>query len=305
VMARQGGVMGHVISSQSSTPVPKFRAFVRAVAPGSTIYGRTAAVGNFDNEDGAFELGGLEAGSYVMQIMAEGYAPTYSESFFVSQGLVTPDVQVTLGQGGTISGRLVSSSTGEPIVGAKVETYDNNFVPNPFSDLLGDMVPRTTTQREARTDKDGAFTINKITAATYQIQIEHDDFPRTIEKDIQVTEGETNDLGTIRIVPGGVIRGTVYGKDGHPLAGAKISLIGVGAGIGPGGNIYPGNPRSDSEGRFVLTNVKEGNYRMSAVGAASGAAGNPFGPMIDMKKSEVQVTVFEGRELTQNLNLGD
>ena len=267
VMARQGGVMGNITSSE------------------------------FTNSEGAYELGGLEAGSYVMQIEAPGYAPTYSESFVVSQGLVTPDVNVAIGEGGSISGRVVNATTGEPVVGALIETFDNEYVPNPFSDLLGAMVPRTTTSRKTRTDKDGAFSIALVTAGTYQIQIKHGAFPLSAEKGIQVNDDQNADLGTIRLVPGGVIRGMVYGEAGRPLAGAKISLI--------GDTIYPGSPRSDSEGRYVLTNVQAGNYRLSAVGPGSGQAGNPFGPIIDMKKSEVQVSVFEGREITQNLNLGD
>ncbi|MFT5080625.1 MAG: protocatechuate 3,4-dioxygenase beta subunit [Gammaproteobacteria bacterium] len=297
VMARQGGVMGNVTTLGDNSVVTKFRAIVRAVAPGSTIYGRTVSAGEFTNDEGAFELGGLEAGSYVMQIESVGFAPTYSESFVVSQGLVTPDVNVAIGAGGSISGRIVNSTTGEPVVGALVETFDNEYVKNPFSDLLGAMVPRTTTSRKARTDKDGAFSITLVTPGTYQIQIKHAAFPLSAEKGIQVNDGQNADQGTIRLVPGGVIRGIVYGAAGRPLAGAKLSLIGE--------SIYPGSPRSDSEGRFVLINVQPGNYRLSAVGPGSGSAGNPFGPIIDMKKSEVQISIFEGREINQDLNLGD
>ena len=297
VMARQGGVMGNVTSLADGSVVTKFRALVRAVSPGSTTYGRTVSAGEFSNNDGAFELGSLEAGSYVMQIEAEGYAPTYSESFVVSQGLVTPDVNVAVGQGGSISGRIVNATTGEPVVGAQIETFDNEYIPNPFTELLGAMVPRSTTSRKARTDKDGAFSLSLVSAGTYQIQIKHKAFPHSAEKNIQVNDGQNADLGTIRLVPGGVIRGIVYGEAGRPLAGAKISLIGK--------TMYPGSPRSDADGRYVLTNVEAGSYRLSAVSPGSGAAGNPFGPIIDMKKSEVQVTIFEGREINQDLSLSD
>ena len=297
VMARQGGVMGNVTSLTDGSVVTKFRAVVRAVSPGSTTYGRTVSAGEFSNSEGAYELGSLEAGSYVMQIEAAGFAPTYSASFVVSQGLVTPDVNVAIGEGGSISGRLVNSTTSEPVVGALVETFDNEYIPNPFTELLGAMVPRATTSRKVRTDKDGAFSLTLVTAGTYQLQFIHDDFPHFAENNIQVNDGQNADLGTIRLVPGGVIRGIVYGEAGRPLAGAKISLIGA--------SMYPGSPRSDAEGRYVLTNVQAGNYRLSAVSPGSGAAGNPFGPIIDMKKSEVQVTIFEGREINQDLSLSD
>lgn len=295
-MARQGGVMGFVVTIDGSEKISKFRAMVRSVAPGSTSYGRTVSQGNFSNDDGTYELGGLEAGNYVVQVEAEGYAPTYSETFVVSLGLITPDVRVAVGQGGSLTGRLVNSVTGEPVTGALVETYDNNFVSNPFTEMLGAMVPRTTTARKTRSDKDGNFKLELMAAATYQLQIDHADFPRKLIKDVQVREGSESDLSTIRMAAGAIIRGTVYDAAGRPLADAKINLSGDYA--------YPGVIRSDPDGRFVLSNVQEGTYRLSAVRPGNSAAGNPFGPIIDMKKSEVRITVFEGREITQNLNMG-
>jgi protocatechuate 3,4-dioxygenase beta subunit len=297
LMARQGGVEGRVVSLGDDQPVESFVAIVRAVAPGSTVYGRSVTRGKFTSADGTFELGSLESGNYVMQIEAPGYAPTYSESFIVSQGLVTPDVLVSVGQGGSVTGRLVSSTTGEPIAGALVETYDNNYVSNPFTDMLGAMVPRMTTSRKTRTDKDGNFRIELITATTYMLQVDHEDFPRKVLKDIQVREGGTTELGTIRIASGAVIRGTVYDDAGNPLANAKINLTGL--------VIHPGNVRTDSDGRFLIKNIQEGTYKLSAVRPSNDVAANPFGPIIDMKRSEVQITVFEGREITQNLSLGD
>ncbi len=296
-MERQGGVMGSVVTIEDGQPVTDFRAIVRSVAPGSTAYGRTVSQGPFKNEEGTFELQGLEAGTYAVQIEAPGYAPTYSDTFVVTLGLITPDVRVEVGQGGSLSGRLVNATTGEPVSGALVETYDNNFVSNIFTDMLGGLVPRTTTLRKTRTDKDGSFTLELMAATTYQLQVDHEDFPRKLIKDIQVREGMDEDLGTIRMAPGAIVRGTVYGPDGRPLAEAKISLT--------GDFPYPGLIRSDDEGRFVLRNVQEGTYRLSAVNPGNDSANNPFGPIIDMKKSEVRITVFEGREITQNLNLGD
>ena len=300
VMNRQGGVIGTVVSRADGSPVSSFKAMVRAVAPGSTVYGRTVSQGKFEDPGGRFELGGLEAGTYVIQAESEGFAPTYSESFVVSQGIVTADVRVELGQGGAIEGRVVDNRTGEPVKGAMVRTFDNGYVPNPFSQMLGGLVPRTTTDRKVRTDAEGNFRIEQLAVATYQIQVDHGDFPQTILKDIQVTEGNTKNLGSVRLVMGATVRGVVYDAAGAPLADARISVS-----TNKAGTIYPHQIRSDAEGRFVVHNLEPGPWTISAVRPESEAAGNPFGPIIDMKKSEVQLVVSSGQEVTQNLTIGD
>lgn len=296
VMARQGGVMGEVVSRSDGSVVTSFFASVRAVAPGSTSYGRAVAASKFENPDGRFELSGLEAGSYVMQVEAPGFAPTYSDSFIVNQGIVTPDVRVELGQGGSISGRLVDAVTGQPIEGALVATLDNGYVENPFTQMLGALVPRTTTDKKARTDSDGSFRLDLITATTYQLQIDHEGYTRKTIKDLIVVEGQTRDLGSIRLPKGATVRGTVYDAAGSPLAHARISLT---------GRInFPGMVRSDGEGRFILKNVQAGTWQLSAVRSVSESEGNPFGAIIDMKKSEVTITVADGQEIVRNLTIG-
>jgi hypothetical protein len=297
VMPRQGGVMGTVVSRADGSIVSAFHASVRAVAPASVNYGRAVSASKFNNPEGKFELGGLEAGSYVMQIAAPGFAPTYSDTFIVTQGIVTPDVRVELGQGGTITGRVVDAVSGQPVAGAQIMTLDNGYVENPFTTMLGGLVPRTTTARKVRSDKDGAFRIELITATTYQLQIDHDDYTRKTIKDLVLLEGQTRDLGSIRMPKGATIRGTVYGPSGAPLASARISLTGR--------MHFPGVVRSDAEGRFVLKNVQAGTWQLSAVRAASESEGNPFGPIIDMKKSEVTISVADGQDVVRNLSIGN
>jgi len=298
IMARQGGVMGTVVSRADDSIVTEFHASVRAVAPGSTTYGRAVAASKFKNEKGEFELFGLEAGSYVMQITAPGFAPTYSDSFVVAQSIVTPDVRVELGQGGSISGRVVDAVSGKPVSDALVSTFDNGYVENPFTQMLGGLVPRTTTDRKVRTDKDGAFTIKLITATTYQLEIRHEDYTQKTLRDLVVTEGQTRDLGSIRLPKGATIRGTVYGPSGAPLVNARISLTGR-------ISSFPGTVRSDSEGRFVMKNVQAGTWQLAAVRAESEGGGSPFGPIIDIKKSEVTITVADGQDISRNLSIGN
>ncbi|TAJ04864.1 MAG: hypothetical protein EPO68_16845, partial [Planctomycetota bacterium] len=150
-LAQQGCAQGRVIDAVTKTPLSSFNCAVRLVNPGTTIYGRPIQQADFRNaKDGAFELCGLEPGTYVVQASAPEYAPTYSGTFHIDQGMTVGDVLVEISRGGILRGRVVDAATGEPLSGAEIGTFDNGYVKNPFTDLLGGMMPRNTTQALGR-----------------------------------------------------------------------------------------------------------------------------------------------------------
>lgn len=296
IMARQGGVMGSVVSGKSGQPVPAFRASVRMVAPASTVYGRAVQSAVFQDGTGNYSIEGLEAGSYAVQVEAEGFAPTYSETFVVNQGIVTPDVVVTMGQGGAITGRLVDANSGKPVARAVVRTYDNGFVENPFTQMVGNMIPRTTTDRTVQTDANGIFTIEALTATTYQIRLKHGDYTVEDIKDIIVREGETTDLGTIDLYAGATVRGTVYDVSGRPLPNARVQLA--------GNSMTPQSAVTDDDGKYVLTNIAAGTWKLSATRPMSEAESNPFVAIIDIRASEQTLSLADGQDVTRDLTVG-
>lgn len=293
IMARQGGVMGQVVSGQNGAAVPKFRASVRMVAPGSTTYGRAVSSELFASPNGEFALSGLESGSYAMYVEADGFAPTFSETFIVNQGITTSDVVVRMGQGGTITGRLVDATSGQPVAGAVVKTADNGYVENPFTQMIGGMMPRTTTDRTVRTDSEGNFAIEGVTATIYQVRITHAEYTSTDVKDIVIGEGQTNDLGTIQLFSGAEVSGTVFDASGRALPNATVTLSGSG---------YPRTVRTNDAGRFVIDNVHAGSWKLAAQRPIT-QGGNPFEAIIDIQASERTLTVIDGQEVTLDLTL--
>ena len=63
------------MSRVSGEPIPDFRANVRMMMPGTGGYGRTVTGNAF--KDGVFQLEGLNAGRYVIEADADGFAPSY------------------------------------------------------------------------------------------------------------------------------------------------------------------------------------------------------------------------------------
>jgi protocatechuate 3,4-dioxygenase beta subunit len=296
-LAQQGCAQGRVIDSGTKQPLTAFACSVRMVNPGTTIYGRPMQQAEFRNaKDGAFELCGLEPGTYVVQASAADYAPTYSGTFTLEQGMTVPDILVEISRGGILRGRVVDAKTGEPLSAAEIGTFDNGYVKNPFTDLLGGMMPRNTTQTLARTDRDGRFELAMLTPETYQIEISHHGHTTLIMKDLKVGDAQELDLGTLEMEHGAVIRGIVYGGDGSPLANAEVSVR-----ANQGYRMF--NARTGPDGRYVVESVPTGTYTVSATRGGQDDA-DPFRKILDMKKSEMTSTVSEGGDYNVDLYLG-
>lgn len=292
VLTRQGGVSGTVVSSDSGEPIPDFRASVRMIIPGTGGYGRTVTGNAFKN--GAYQLEGLNAGRYVIEAEAEGLAPSYSLPFEVEFGEITPDVTVAMVTGASIKGRIVGVQSGEPIANVVIRTMDNGFRDNEFTKILGAQLPRSTTERRAKTKADGQFELTALAAGTYQLELRHKDFTTNWIHDISVGENQTIDLADIKLMQGGTVSGVVYDRSGRPVPNARIHINGM--------VIYPGNPRTDDKGNFQLRNVAAGHWTLSA--QRQSGSNLPFDGLDDIMQSEVIITVNEGEDLIQNLQVG-
>jgi len=297
-LAQQGCAQGRVVDSGTQVPLSEFTCAVRMVSPGTTIYGRAMQQADFRNaKDGAFELCGLEPGTYVAQASASGYAPTYSGTFRIDQGMTVGDVLIEISRGGIVRGRVVDANTGEPVSGAEIGTFDNGYVKNPFTDLLGGMMPRNTTQALARSDREGRFELSMLTPETYQLEISHHGHTTTVLKDLKVADGEELDLGTLEMTHGATLRGVVYGGDGAALPNAEVNVR-----SNEGYRVY--NARTGADGRYVLEAIPAGSYTVSATRPRVGTEADPFGTILDMKKSETSATVTEGGDYNVDLYLG-
>lgn len=303
-LSQLGGVTGTVVDCSNNQPVERFRVNARMVHPNTPGYGRAVASQLVESETGEFTLTGLPDGTYVVQAFAQGFAPTFSDTFTVAEGFTTPDVRICATRGGTLTGRVVSRETGEPVAGAVVQTYDNGHIDNPITTIFSGAIPRMTADVSARTDADGRFELTFLNQEVYQLQISHPRFTKRFLHDQRVLEGAENDLGDLRLSRGAIVTGTVYDAAGNPLAGARVQLTGGSQTGHTGSSMQTFEGHSDSAGRFRIERIAEGSYRMTATSGNASASGDPFGQIIEMKNSEVPITVSDGDTVQQDLNLG-
>ena len=293
----QGGLMGVVVGSDG--PLSRFSITVRQEHPTNKAFGHVVKKAAFNKaKNGAFTIEGLNQGTYIVQADATGYATSFSPPVQVEQGSQTPDVEVQMTAGGTISGIVLDTYTKEPIVGAKVTTFDNNHIQSEFTNLLTAMAPTGLTKAEAKTDAEGRFELPLILPDSYQVRIEKRGYTGFTTNDVAVLEGQDIDLGTIALAKGGTVRGTAFLSNGEVGAGVEITITPTSPALGTGQRT-----RADANGNFVLQNIPAGDYKLQGARPAK-ATESPFQKIVDMKNSEIQVNVVDGQEHSVDLYLG-
>lgn len=299
VMAEQGGVSGRVVDAETGKPLSSFICRVRTHHPRNVAWGSQVAERSFQNRrDGTFTIQGVSEGEFVVEAVARGYASSFSEAFRVEQGIQTGDVLVRVTKGGTLRGRVVDSYTGEPIVGAVVSTNDNNYVDSEIMALFANMSSSATSKEEAKTDDKGEFELELLTPATYQLRIEKPDYTAIVQNDVNVADGVPTELGTFSLMRGATVTGRVVGPDGEPIPGANVVMHHADPGL-----MMSYSARTDAQGRYRLKNARPGDYKLSA-SRPMGPNSNPFAPVVDLRHSEIEVSVADGQDYDFQLTLG-
>jgi len=299
-MLAQACVNGRVVEAASGKPVDAFTVSVRRVAPkqqqGFNLASEeTGLKESFAGAaDGSFTLCGLDPGTYALMASSNNSAPTLSDSFTIVAEQRSVSIEVRLSTGGTIKGRIVGPN-GAGIGGAVVQTHDDQFDEDTSAPLFADLVPTNITSRRVVTNGEGYFELRALTPEKYQIRVSHPKFAQGKKRDIQVVEAQPTDVGSIAMMVGGTVKGTVFGQGGVPLQRGFVHLEAEMSDL-----VY--DTRTDSEGRYVFTHVRPGNFTLSATGKAT-SSNNAFEGIMDMRSSQVQITVTEGGETPRDLSL--
>lgn len=295
-VSKEADVCGRVIENASGAPVTSFTCRLRTHNGPGIATSLTEFSGSFNDPRGEFCLGGIPAGSYVIEASAPGFAPTFSAPVIVNRGQAPSGNVVRLTKGGSISGRIVDAS-GKPVARARITTHDKDWSDDSFSQMLGSAFPSNVTQVDVRCGEDGRFSLRGMTPEIYQMNIRAPGFTRWVRTDILVAEGEDSNLGDIRLATGGTIRGTLFDAAGRPLVGGSIQVV---CDDGREGVGY--STKSGSDGKFLIMNVSPGQYQISA-SRMTGPEGTPFDRFLDAKNSRKSLTVSDGSTSVVDLAL--
>ncbi len=298
-MVAQACINGRAVDS-AGNPVTAFTASVRRLAPNQlpgigVTSEETGVKETFTAAtDGNFQLCGLDPGTYTVLASSASSAPTFSEAFSISADRPTVNIVVRLSKGGTIKGRLVGP-TGAPVAGAVVTSNDDTFDDDPSDPMFAGLLPSNTTQRRVVTSSEGVFELKFLTPEKYQLRINHPSFAQGKQREVMVSDGQTNDVGTITMQVGGSVKGSVIGQGGGPLAGGFIHLESDTSDMVL-------DTRSDAEGRYNFTHVRPGNYTLSAT-AEGTSSENAFKGIGETQRTETKIIVTDGGELTRDMSM--
>jgi hypothetical protein len=155
---------------------------------------------------GKYSFTGIPAGSYLVAVIADtlnfvtqfyknAEFPKNALSLRIDNGSVT-GITFSLRAGGILKGVIVDSSTGSPIEGARMNINENVANGRTF---------------ETKSRKDGSWEIRGIPSGEFYTYVNSDLYIESAgeKKSIQIIEGKTAVLDPVRMVKGGIIRGTV------------------------------------------------------------------------------------------------
>lgn len=303
-LAPRGTVAGVVRDKSTGQPLTQFAVESRvSMTPATPVF---RGIGPFpvESKDGTFELRGLDpAQAHVVVVTSDTHAPGTSEPFQVQPGQTTRGIEVLVSAGGSIGGTVLAERTGKPVAGATVRTRDNEWRDASGIPILSEVfqsLPSKIADRTVVTDAEGRWEVAHVDAGAVQVEVKHPSFLVSRLRDVQVIEGQKVDAGTIRMLAGGVVRGTVYGSDGKPAANAEVGVRSV-----PRANelgIHARTVRADAQGRYLVRGLPSGDYTLTP--SAGGVLGAGTGiDIFSGARAETRVGVSEGSVAEQDLRL--
>jgi protocatechuate 3,4-dioxygenase beta subunit/5-hydroxyisourate hydrolase-like protein (transthyretin family) len=258
-----GRIRGRVVDAESGGAVSDFevryrpdaRAGVRfffASGPGGRGPGQPQS---FHAEDGSFVLEDVPPGRWTVEVSAEGFQPGTASGVVVEEGRSAEGIDVALSKGGTITGQVVESGSGRPILDATVRAERSGG-----AERRG--MPRVLGGggNEAMTDAEGRYEITGLAPGTWTVTASH---PEWSEATVSVELEDAPVIADLRLGLGATIAGVVLAA-GRPVAGAEVALGGAGEagfrGFGGGESSLTGE-----DGRFRFERLSPGRYTLSAM----------------------------------------
>ncbi|MEU5762394.1 MFS transporter [Nocardia sp. NPDC047648] len=188
--------------------------------------------------DGSYLLGAPDAGGYVLIVSAAGHQPA---AVNVTVGDRPQQLDITLLGSGELSGVVRSGRQGEPLPGATIT----------LTDLDGEVVGSATAAA------DGAYLCHGVVPGTYTLVAVAEHMRPS------ATALTVPDSGLlhhdIELTPMAVLAGSAWADGGRAVPDVQISVLDA-------AGVPTATTRTDENGRYVVTDLAEGDYTIVARG---------------------------------------
>jgi hypothetical protein len=196
---------------------------------------------------------------YALIASRDGLAPARSESFVLGPEHLRRGFALTLRQGATLFGRVTDGS-GNAVPLARI--LARSLLDDPLESLL---VERA--QVIAISDSEGRYELSDLPAGEYRLEVEAIAHHRLFTPSVALAEAERRVGYDLVLAPARPVYGAVRGRDGLPIAGARVELR----------SRDPLRPpqveaATDSAGRFYFLTPDPPPFDLGALAPARGEA---------------------------------
>ena len=138
-MSGAGEIRGRVVDAETGRSIPDFQVRYQPDQQGGVRFVMRAGPGRgrgayekqpFHAEDGAFVLEDVPAGRWSVEAFAAGYQSGSASGVEVGEGEAAEGVEIRLSRGGVVSGRVLESRTGRPVLDATVRAELSGGAPS-------------------------------------------------------------------------------------------------------------------------------------------------------------------------------
>ncbi|WP_406280261.1 MFS transporter [Nocardia sp. NBC_00881] len=226
-----GGSLGGRIRREDGRAVPG-AALTLIDQRGHQVARATGAV------DGGYVISAPVVGGYVLIVSATGHQPA---AVNVALGRRSQQLDVTLTGSGELSGVVRSAGRGEPLAGATIT----------LTDLRGEVVGA------AVSGGDGSYVCHDVVSGTYTL------VAVAAHRRPHATTLTVPDTGLLRhdieLAAMGVVAGSAWADSGRAVADIQITVLDAAGEL-------TATARTDEDGRYVVTDLPEGQYTIVARG---------------------------------------
>ncbi|MFN8091048.1 MAG: carboxypeptidase regulatory-like domain-containing protein [Vicinamibacteria bacterium] len=292
-----GQIRGRVVDADSGRPVPDFQVryvpdaqggmrFVMRMGPGRQR-GPFEKEG-FHAEDGAFTVDDVPAGRWMVEAFARGYQNGSAAGIVVGEGEAAEGVELRLSRGSVVSGRVVESRAGRPVLGATVRAEQAGGEGRMMIRLGGEQG-----ELEALTDAEGRYEIAGLSAGSWTLTASHPDWSDASAR-VEIKDAAAS--ADLKMGRGGAVAGSVV-AGGRPVGGAQVVLQQAGdSGFRMSAGMFGGGEQqatTDEGGRFRFERLTPGRY--SAVATLREQASAPAEAVVTGDEAqEVQLVLAQG-----------
>jgi hypothetical protein len=252
-LAKGGSISGKVMRDSDGAPLPNVDLAAHDSNGGSAVYGTTDSQGVYSImplRSGLYYVWAYDSSPYLGEYYRNASSVGSATPVTVVLGADTPNIDLSLARGSSISGKVTRTSDGAALYNARVYLFDRDwhFLGDRYTNSLGD------------------YWFSPLEAGTYRVRSKY--ITQTIS--LPAATSLTNIDFAINTTGEGELSGKVAGTfDGAPIQNAVVWVYTSNVGT------YNSNWRqyistsTDSEGKYTFTGLPADSYLVSV---SSGSA---------------------------------